>query len=121
MLENAKAILTERYARFAGRAGFAEWWMWLLFSFGVKLVVGVVLRLFSFRNAVIGVAMALVEVGLLLPSLAVAVRRLHDVGRGGGWVSLLLVPVVGWVWLFVLLVQPGEAGANRFDGLDVQS
>ena len=97
MLENAKAILTERYAQFAGRAGFAEWWMWLLFSFGVKLVVGVVLRLFSFSNAVI------------------------DVGRGGGWMFLLLVPVVGWVWLFVLLVQPGKVGANRFDGLDVQS
>lgn len=121
MLENAKAILTERYAQFAGRAGFAEWWMWLLFSFGVKLVVGAVLRLFPFSDAVFGVVMALVEVGLLLPSLAVAVRRLHDVGRGGGWVSLLLVPIVGWVWLFVLLVQPGEAGANRFGGVDVLS
>lgn len=95
--------------------------MWLLFSFGVKLVAGAVLRLFPFSNAVFGVVMALVEVGLLLPSLAVAVRWLHDVGRGGGWVSLLLVSVVGWVWLFVLLVQPGEVGANRFDGLDVQS
>lgn len=121
MLENAKAILTERYAQFDGRAGFAEWWMWLLFSFGVKLVVGAAFRLFSFSSAVIGVAMAIVEVGLLLPSLAVAVRRLHDMGRGGGWIFLLLVPVVGWVWLFVLLVQPGEAGANQFGGVDVQS
>lgn len=121
MLENAKFILTERCAQFTGREGFAEWWMWLLFSFGVKLVVGAAFSLFLFSSAVIGVAVALVEVGLLLPSLAVTVRRLHDVGRGGGWMFLLLVPIVGWVWLFVLLVQPGEEGTNRFDVSDVQS
>lgn len=55
-------------------------------------------------------------VGLLLyiPNLAVGVRRLHDTGKGGGWIFISLVPLIGWIWFIILMAQRGEAGSNRF-------
>ncbi len=54
------------------------------------------------------------SLAVLLPSLAVSVRRLHDIGKGGGWIFINLVPVIGSIWYIILTVLPSQRGYNRF-------
>lgn len=61
-----------------------------------------------------GLLTAIYELAVFIPSLAVAVRRLHDTDRRGWWLLLLLIPVIGWIILFVFLVLRGQEGDNRF-------
>jgi uncharacterized membrane protein YhaH (DUF805 family) len=56
----------------------------------------------------------LFSLAIFLPSLAVWVRRLHDVGRSGWWWLLILIPLIGWIVLFVWSVQRGDVGPNEF-------
>ena len=55
-----------------------------------------------------------IGLGLLLPGLGVSVRRLHDTNRSGWWILIALIPVLGWVWLFVLMLLKGDEGANNY-------
>ena len=57
---------------------------------------------------------AIYGLGILLPSLAVAVRRLHDTGRAGWWIFIGLIPLVGWIVLIVFYVQDSDAGDNAY-------
>jgi uncharacterized membrane protein YhaH (DUF805 family) len=52
---------------------------------------------------------------LLIPSLAVSVRRMHDIGKAGGWIFINLIPLIGAIWFIILAIKDSEPGANRFD------
>lgn len=101
-----------KYIDFKGRARRSEYWYFFLFSFllqsGVNMVVGTDL------------ASGLVSFGLLIPSVAVGARRLHDIGRTGWWQLLLLIPPIGWIVLVIFLIKHGQEGENRYghDPLD---
>ncbi|MBA4216899.1 MAG: DUF805 domain-containing protein [Proteobacteria bacterium] len=84
-----------KYADFSGRASRSEYWWFFLFSILVSLVAG----------AIGYVASTIVFLGLLLPSLAAATRRLHDTGKSGWWQLVGLIPVVGFIVLVVLLAM----------------
>lgn len=93
-----------KYADFTGRARRSEYWWFALFT---SLVSG------AFSG--FGDAWAtLVSLAFFLPSLAVWVRRLHDVGRSGWSTLWLLLPLIGWIMLFVWSVRAGDPGANRY-------
>ncbi|MFN7177065.1 MAG: DUF805 domain-containing protein [Thermaurantiacus sp.] len=107
-----------KYADFQGRARRAEYWWFILFA-----VIGTILTVLV--DALIGGAITGGDVGLpvfqvafslgiLLPSLAVAVRRLHDTDRSGWWYLIAFVPFVGVIVLIIFFVQRGTAGPNRF-------
>ncbi len=118
MIENFKDIITNKYAQFNGRANKTEFWqyvlVYILISIALSLLVsifarvGVLRMLFMIVNTVVMLA-------LIIPSLAVSVRRMHDIGKGGEWVLINLIPIVGFIWFIVLAVQDSEPGANRFD------
>lgn len=91
------------YATFSGRATRAEYWWWTLFNF----LVGIVTAFIPFIGWII-------TLGLFLPSLAVAWRRLHDIGKGGGWYFLGLVPLVGGIILIIWYCKKSEPFDNRF-------
>ncbi|WP_454256564.1 DUF805 domain-containing protein [Pseudomonas sp. Marseille-Q8238] len=106
----------KQYAVFSGRARRKEYWMFVLFN----LIVSVVL---SFVDGVVGTFSVEAGIGLLsgiyalavlIPSLAVAVRRLHDTNRSGWWLLIALVPLVGGIVLLVFLVLDSTPGDNRF-------
>ena len=103
-----RSVLTQ-YVTFTGRARRSEYWWFALFNFGVSLLAGVI-------DAVIGVALLqwVVTLGLLLPSLAVGVRRLHDTGRSGWWLLIGLVPLVGAIVLIVFFCTDSQREANRW-------
>lgn len=82
----------QRYAQFSGRSSRAEYWWFVLFSILISIPAGIIDALLGFQ--LIG---ALVSLGLILPSLAVGVRRLHDIDRTGWWVlapALIILPTV---------------------------
>lgn len=94
----------QAYATFAGRASRSEFWWWALFVF----VGGVIASLIS---DVLNLAFSLAT---LIPSIAVAARRLHDADRTGWWQLLSLLPLLGWIVLIVFYCGRGTPGPNRF-------
>ncbi|RYF15890.1 MAG: DUF805 domain-containing protein [Comamonadaceae bacterium] len=93
----------KKYAEFGGRAGRPEFWWFALFTLIVGLVLGMV-------SDILGM---LVNLGLLLPSLAVGARRLHDIGKSGWFQLIWLIPFLGWAFMIYLLVQP-SVGPNQY-------
>lgn len=96
-----------KYGKFSGRARRSEYWYWTLFSVLIGFIAGAV-------EEVAGTSFIapIVVFGLLLPSLAVGARRLHDVGRSG-WFLLLLVAPLGPFFLLYWFVKDSGHGANK--------
>lgn len=106
----------KQYADFDGRARRTEYWMFVLFNM-IFSVVAVVL------DNVLGIAMegigygplyGLYVLAMIIPSLAVAVRRLHDTGKSGWMLLIALIPIIGSIWLLVLYATDGNLGENKY-------
>jgi len=118
-----------RYFEFSGRSRRREYWMFILFYMVVSLGIdfalgGTYSRMwqggFSMVNQPGMMARGLGGLfGLVsfIPSLAVQVRRLHDIDRSGWWILLWFVPLIGWIVMLVFLCLDGTFGANRY-GMD---
>lgn len=89
----------QKYIDFNGRASRPEYWWFVLLTFvlGFIPVIGWILRL-----------------ALLLPSLSVQARRLHDMNLPAWWLLLLLIPFIGWIALLIMSAFPGTVGSNRY-------
>ena len=105
-----KTCLLKKYADFEGRALRSEYWWFWLFCFGTGIAVSTVAQAAGLSTS-LG---ALFSLALLLPSLAVGTRRLHDIDKSGFWLLICFVPFVGVLVLLYWLCQKGTAGANRF-------
>jgi uncharacterized membrane protein YhaH (DUF805 family) len=92
-----------KYASFDGRASRSEFWWWTLFTFLASAACGLLSDVLS----------GLFSLAVLLPSLAVGARRLHDTDRSGWFLLLWIVPVIGWIILLVWAVQEAKE-PNRF-------
>ena len=99
------------YVNFNGRATRTQYWMFMLFNIIAQIILAVVTLVLPFLSF-LGTVYSL---GVLLPSLAIGARRLHDTGRSAWWLLLLLVPFIGAIVLLIFYVLPGTPGANRFD------
>jgi len=113
-VSSAVVSCVTKYATFRGRALRSEFWYFFLFCFLVGFGLDVLER-FDERVWFFYVAFHVVT---FLPSLAVNVRRLHDIDRSGWWLLLLLVPIVGLVIVIVWTCMPGTDGPNRFGDPD---
>lgn len=107
-----------KYAVFDGRARRKEYWMFTLISILISMALGFAS---GFVGALMGLSsnmitlLALVySVAVLVPSLAVWTRRMHDTGRSGWWFLIILVPLVGAIALLVFSVQDSEPGTNAY-------
>lgn len=121
-----EAVVTcfRKYVDFSGRARRSEFWWWALFVFLVDLIVNaiggfqpiliILGRGPSGESTVWSVIAGIVSLVLLLPGLAVFVRRLHDTDRSGWWWLIGLIPLVGAIILIVFLAQEGQPAANRY-------
>jgi uncharacterized membrane protein YhaH (DUF805 family) len=94
----------KQYADFSGRARRKEYWMFFLFNV-----------IFAFVASILDGALGSVIVSILymlamfLPGLAVTVRRLHDIGKSGWWIFISMVPLIGSIWLLILLCTDSDA------------
>ena len=119
-----KSVLTQ-YVGFRGRARRSEYWWFVVFSILVGLVAGFLDGVLGteFRSATDdapawyssgGFISSIASLALLLPTLAVAVRRLHDTDRTGWWLLIGLIPLVGGIVLLVFFVLDSTPGTNRY-------
>jgi uncharacterized membrane protein YhaH (DUF805 family) len=97
--------ITKHYVDFAGRVGRQEYWMFVLISVLIQIALDIV------RLDMISM---LVSLGLLLPSLGLAARRLHDIGKSGWWLLLGFIPIIGWIILIVWLATKTDVAANQY-------
>ena len=107
-----------KYAVFNGRATRSEYWFFVLFAFLVVVAASILdsmLNMVVFEPAMGGNMLSgLAMLALLLPQLAAAVRRLHDLGHSGWWYLIGLVPAVGGAALLIWFCFRGTEGDNRF-------
>ena len=100
----------QNFLVFSGRARRKEYWMFILINFGITLTLG-------FAESMVGMPGTLSSfyaLVVLIPTVAVAVRRLHDTGRSGWWMLLNFLPVLGSLVLLVFFVFDGEEGMNEY-------
>lgn len=102
-------VLTN-YAVFTGRARRTEYWMFVLFNIIIALTIGLIEGMLASA----GVVGMIYSLAVLIPSIAVAVRRLHDTDRSGWWLLIGLVPLIGAIVLMVFLVLDSSPGQNQY-------
>jgi uncharacterized membrane protein YhaH (DUF805 family) len=111
-----KQALLHNYANFSGRARRKEYWYFALGNLlAIVLLTVVDLSVGTYNEELeIGVFSGLYLLAVLIPSIAVGVRRLHDTGRSGWWLLLSAVPVVGALVILYFTVLDSEPGANEY-------
>ena len=103
-IQQAFITCLKKYAVFSGRATRSEYWWFVLCEI---LILGI-------ASIISDTLPGLFALALVLPALAVGARRLHDIGRSGWWLLLMLVPFIGGLFLLYWMVMPSQAGANAF-------
>ncbi|MGI9365621.1 MAG: DUF805 domain-containing protein [Rhizobiaceae bacterium] len=121
MQQSVRTVLS-KYATFEGRAPRSEYWWWVLFFFILSalarfvdaILIGPLLGFDAFAENAGQPLGLLIGLALLLPSIAVSCRRLHDIGRSGWWLLIGLVPLIGGLVLLYWYVQPSDPNSNEY-------
>jgi uncharacterized membrane protein YhaH (DUF805 family) len=97
------------YVNFRDRASRSEYWYWILFIVLADIVAGII-------DATLDIHFVTGVFGLvtIIPNIAVAIRRLHDLDRTGWWILIGFIPLVGWIILLIWYCTRGTVGPNRF-------
>ncbi len=101
----------DHYAKFDGRASRPAFWWWFLFGILVGVAASILDAIIFGGSSVLTI---LVSLGLILPNLSVAIRRLHDTDRSGWWVLIGLIPIIGLIVLLIFYLQKSDAGDNSY-------
>jgi uncharacterized membrane protein YhaH (DUF805 family) len=106
----------KKYTVFKGRARRREYWNFVLFNIIIAIVLAIIDRLTGTFSAGTGFGLlgGLYGLAVLVPSLAVSVRRLHDTNRTGWWLLIGLIPCIGFIVLIIFMVQDSQAGENQY-------
>ncbi len=100
----------KKYAVFSGRARRQEYWMFVLFYVISYVLLGIIEGIVNLSGILTGIY----ALAVLVPSLAVGARRLHDTGRSGWWLLIALIPLVGAIVLIYFAVQDSQPGENQY-------
>ena len=106
----------KQYADFNGRARRKEYWMFVLFNMIFAIVAMILDNILGIAIEGVGYGplYGLYALAVLIPGLAVGVRRLHDVGKSRWMILLALIPLIGAIWLIVLMVTDSNPGENQY-------
>jgi uncharacterized membrane protein YhaH (DUF805 family) len=102
----------KNYVGFSGRARRTEYWMFALFNFIIFAVLAILAAIT--RSPIFWILYGIYGLAVIVPSLAVAWRRMQDTGRHGLWILLGLIPFVGGIILLIFMILPGTQGPNEF-------
>ena len=111
MIDNYVGVL-KKYAEFSGRATRKEYWMFFLVN--ILIMIGFNILSSVLNSSLIQVLGILYILAVLVPSLAVYVRRLHDTNHSAWWILLGLIPIVGTIILLIFLITDSQAGDNMY-------
>ncbi len=106
----------KRYAVFSGCSRRKEYWYFVLFVVIISIVLSSIDTIIGAydRSTGVGLLSGIFSLAVLIPGIAVAVRRLHDTDRSGWWILLGLIPIIGTIVLIVFYVQDSTPGTNRY-------
>ena len=106
----------KQYADFRGRARRKEYWMFVLFNTIFAIVAMILDNILGIAIEGVGYGplYGLYALAVLIPGLAVSARRLHDVGKSGWMILIALIPLIGAIWLLVLMVTDSNPGENQY-------
>lgn len=110
----------KKYAVFEGRAQRAEYWYFYLFNLIIYIILSVFGGMIGIFNITltggneINILAILYSLAVLLPGLAVSVRRLHDIGKSGWMILLNLIPLIGAIWILILMIRDSVPGDNEY-------
>lgn len=108
----------KNYAKFSGRATRSEFWWFALFQF-LAVIIPAILGAVESANGSFGIFSTIqlvISLGLLLPSLGLSFRRLHDTNRSAWWLLISLIPLIGSIVLLVFYCLKGTEGPNKYGG-----
>lgn len=105
-----------QYADFSGRARRKEYWMFVLFNMLFAFIAVIMDNILGLALPELGYGpiYGLYLLAVIIPGLSVTVRRLHDTGKSGWMILISIIPILGTIWLFVLLVSEGDRGSNKY-------
>ena len=106
------AVLRNHFADFNGRATREEVWYYFLFNVVISTGLGLIGGLIGFDWL-----SSIYSLAVFVPTLALAVRRLHDIGKSGWWYCVVFIPLAGFIWLIILWAKEGMHGPNAY-GVD---
>ena len=98
-------IIVKQYFDFNGREGRKVFWLFTLNMFIINLILGAISA---------GILSMLISIAILLPSLGLSIRRLHDINFSGWWILIGFIPLIGAIVLIILACLPGTAGENKY-------
>lgn len=108
----------KKYAVFSGRARRKEYWMFILFNMIFCLIAMALDKIlgigFDCLYNTYGPIYIIYILAVFIPGLAVVVRRLHDIGKSGWMYLICFIPIVGAIWILVLLVKDSDQGENKY-------
>lgn len=124
----------QNYVNFKGRARRREYWMFLLVNFIVYMLFSMMIYLLSKELGTmtenllgdgmdmmtayiylgVSAVLSLYSLAMVIPGFAVLFRRLHDIGKSGVWILIVLVPIAGFIILLVFLLTDSQAGENKY-------
>ena len=106
----------KQYADFSGRARRKEYWIFSLINYIIIFFLYIlqIVLIESTLWLIFPIIFFLYAVAVFLPGLAVNIRRLHDIGKSGWWYLIYLIPIIGAIWLTVLMCLDSEPGENQW-------
>ena len=106
----------KQYADFSGRARRKEYWIFSLINYIIIFFLYIlqIVMIESTLWLIFPIIFFLYAVAVFLPGLAVNIRRLHDIGKSGWWYIIYLIPIIGAIWLTVLMCLDSEPGENQW-------
>ena len=101
----------KKFADFGGRSRRKEFWMFWL----INMVINWVLTLLTAKLGIVGtIFTGVFGLAILVPSLAVAIRRMHDIGKSGWWICINFIPIIGTIWYIILAAKDSEVNSNQW-------
>lgn len=100
----------KNFGNFDGRARRKEYWMFVLFNFLVSLAIS----LLEFAIPSMVYLRLIYGLAVLIPGLSLSVRRLHDIGKSGWYNLIVFIPLIGAIWLLILMCTDSDPGSNQY-------
>ena len=106
----------KKYTQFSGRARRKEYWYFALFNMIVSVVLSIIDTVTGTLDPDLGLGLlsGIYSLAVLIPSIAVGFRRMHDTGRSAWWFLIGLIPLIGMIVILVFMVQDSQEGENQY-------